>query len=173
VDLLREEAEKAPEAGIEIEQRRETVQNAPDIEDEAEEVASAPELETSASTPLPELTSSVSRAKRTGPTKAELEITVTELREVVQEAQHKETYLQQRTDDLQSALNEQKTLVEKLQSELEEAKKLILQLSASAKTTQKKTPKSRTIALQKLPQQTAQPNSSPEMFSNKGIGWAD
>ncbi|HEY9846404.1 MAG TPA: hypothetical protein V6D03_09420 [Candidatus Caenarcaniphilales bacterium] len=174
VDLLREEAEKASEAEIETVQRRDTVPNTSDVEVETDqEVASAQELETDTSTPLPVLTSSA-HARRTGPTKAELEVTVTELKEAVQEAQRKETYLQKRTDDLQSALNEQKTLVEKLQAELGEAKKVILQLSeVKDKTTQEKVPKSRALALEKSPHHTTQPNSSPEMFSNRGIGWAD
>jgi len=174
VDLLREEAHKAPEAENETVQRRqETVEQAPDLEIEAvQENLSDHELETDATTSSPAL----ARSRRTGPTKAELEITVAELREVVQEAQRKEAYLQQQSEDLQSALEEQKTLVAKLQAELDQAKKVILQLSdTNAKTTQEKAPKSsQKIALRKAPHHTIQPNSSPDMFSNKGgIGWAD
>lgn len=175
VDLLREEAQKAPEAENEtVRRRQETVEQAPDLEIEAvQENISAHELDTDATTSSPALTS---RSRRTGPTKAELEITVAELREVVQEAQRKEAYLQQRSEDLQSDLEEQKTLVAKLQTELDQAKKVILQLSDNnAKTTQEKAPKSsQKIALRKAPHHTIQPNSSPDMFSNRGgIGWAD
>jgi len=174
VDLLREEAQKAPEAENETVQRRqETVEQAPDLEIEAvQENLSAHELEIDTTTSSPAL----ARSRRTGPTKAELEITVAELREVVQEAQCEEAYLQQRSEDLQSALEEQKTLVAKLQAELDQAKKVILQLSdTNGKTTQEKAPKSsQKIALRKAPDHTIQPNSSPDMFSNKGgIGWAD
>lgn len=169
VDLLREEAQKTPEVENEAVQRRQEMMQQAPLEVEAVQ-DSAQELEADA-TSSPALTS---RSRRTGPTKAELETTVAELREVVQEAQRQETYLQQRNEDLQSALEEQKALVEELQTELKQAKKVILQLSeANTKTPQEKVSKSQKVALRKAPHHTIQPNSLPEMFSNKDIGWAD
>jgi len=141
-DLLREEAQKSPDPEAEAIQEvaPEPLEPDPTL-DETEQL-----YETS-DEPSPVNTSATPRAKRTGPTKAELETKMTELREALLEAHGKETSLQQQIADLQSDLQEQKILVQKLQAaleqtnqikaELEQAKKVILQLSeVGSKTTQ-------------------------------------
>jgi predicted RNase H-like nuclease (RuvC/YqgF family) len=141
--------------------------------------------------PSPE-NSTISRPKRSNPTKAELETTVTELQEALQAAYQNESSLQQQVANLQLELQEQKTLVEKLQAvveqvdqlkaELEEAKAVILQLSeTNSRTTQKtiakeqeiKDSRSRTLSLKKLPRQVTQPNIPSKKLSDRDIGWFD
>lgn len=128
-DLLRDEAEKSPDT------------------ESIEEVVNNLEVDTTLSDtePLDETSDEhspvniTSRAKRTSPTKAELETTLTELQEALQAAQIREESLGQQIAGLQLELQEQKTLVKNLQpileqtnqlkTELEQAKKVILQLS--------------------------------------------
>ncbi len=70
-------------------------------------------------------------AKRTNLTKADLETTLKELKAALQAAESDNNSWQQKTDALQSELENAKTLVEKLQVELNEAKQLILKLTES------------------------------------------
>lgn len=125
-DLLREEAQKSSEIETEL------IEAAADIEEttESEEPSETP---SSANAIAP-------RAKRPGsPTKADLEIKVTQLQAALQAAREKEDSLQQQMADLQADLHEEKKLVQKLltemkqnndlKTELEQAKKVILQLS--------------------------------------------
>ena len=187
-DLLREEAQKSP-----------------DLETEAiEEIAPAQPLEPNANLcetePLYETTdesspvnmSTAPRAKRTSPTKAELETTVSELREASQEAHRRENSLQQQIANLQSGLQEQKILVQKLQlgleqtnhikEELEEARKVILQLTEiNSKTTKEVNPpreqkediRPQKWPTKKLPHYSIQPNSASSKLPNKDLGWFD
>lgn len=75
-------------------------------------------------TESPSKTGANHRPKRKNPTKAELETTVTELKEELQAAHQRESSLQQQVADLQAHLQEQKTSAQKLQTELESANKL-------------------------------------------------
>jgi hypothetical protein len=113
-DLIQEEAQKftptGGESAIEV--------SAVEV---AEQTISAAEAPTQASEPT--------SSKRTGPTKADLEITVKELQETLQEADQKQKTLQQKIVDLQSTLFEQKTLAERLIKELDETKKTALHLA--------------------------------------------
>ncbi|MBW4638103.1 MAG: hypothetical protein KME05_07670 [Gloeocapsa sp. UFS-A4-WI-NPMV-4B04] len=135
-DLLRDEAQKSPDESIE-----EVVNN-------LEVDITLPETESLDET-LDEHSpvNTTSRTKRTNPTKAELETTLTELQEALQAAQMREESLGQQVVDLQLELQEQKLLVKTLQpileqtnqlkTELEQAKKVILQLSEiNSKSTQ-------------------------------------
>lgn len=190
-DLLRDEAQKSPDESIE-----EVVNN-------LEVDITLPETE-----PLDETldehspVNTTSRTKRTTPTKAELETTLTELQEALQAAQMREESLGQQIVDLQLELQEQKLLVKTLQpileqtnqlkTELEQAKKVILQLSEiNSKSTQSAiTPKkesefrAQNLNLKKLPHHSIQPPQSLEpnppdspgsnsKLSNKDIGWFD
>jgi uncharacterized protein YoxC len=173
-DLLREEAQKSPDSEAASEQV---------IELEATVV---PETD-----PEPALesaeTSSVSadgHARRTNPTKAELETTVKELKAALQASEAENTSLQQKFSSLQSDLQQQKTSVEKLQSELEQTKKVILQLSESnSKSSQtannssekNKSSKLQNSALSRLPQVPHSPSfdSPTVVVSEPDIGWFD
>lgn len=102
-----------------------------------------------------------------------LKATVTEVKELMQETHRKENSLDQQFVDLQSDLQDQKTLVQKLQAdldqvnqlkaELEQAKKVILQLAeVNSKLTQEVDTlkkenegfKSQKLGLKKLPYQS-------------------
>ena len=126
------------------------------------------------------------------PTKAELETTVSELRESLNESRVRENSLHQKIADLQSDLQEQKILLQKLltelestnkiKDELEQAKKVILQLlDNSPKTTQEAdTPKKENkglmpqkLALKKLPNQPIPPNSPSGELFEQNVGWFD
>ena len=191
-DLLRDEAQKSPDESIE-----EVVNN-------LEVDITLPETESLDET-LDEHSpvNTTSRTKRTNPTKAELETTLTELQEALQAAQMREESLGQQVVDLQLELQEQKLLVKTLQpileqtnqlkTELEQAKKVILQLSEiNSKSTQSAiTPKkelgdfrAQNLNLKKLPHHSIQPPQSLEpnppdspgsnsKLSNKDIGWFD
>lgn len=121
-----------------------------------------------------------------------LKTTVTELKELMQETHRKENSSEQQFADLQSDLQDQKTLIQKLQAdlnqvnqlkaELEQAKKVILQLAeVNSKLTQEVDTlrkenegfKSQKLGLKKLPHQSMQPNSSSIRISNTDIGWVD
>src|ERR671933_1104083 len=109
-DLLRQEAQKLPDA-----------EGTPVIEVTAEEV---PEQDAEAEEELSTNMPNNSGARRTNLTKADLEATVTQLRSALEQAQQKESSLQQQIADVQSDLDEQKTFVQKLQKELEKANQL-------------------------------------------------
>lgn len=121
-----------------------------------------------------------------------LKATVTEVKELMQETHRKENSLDQQFVDLQSDLQDQKTLVQKLQADLdqvnqlkadlEQAKKVILQLAeVNSKLTQEVDTlkkenegfKSQKLGLKKLPYQSMQPNSSSIRNSNTDVGWVD
>lgn len=121
-DLLQEEAQKftPPEGETAIEVTAEKV---------TEEQTSSDE---ESSTQIPDSTS----ARRTSPTKADLETTVKELTTNLETSQKKEASLGQEVADLQSKLSkqktfalEQKTFLEQLTTELDETKKTALQLA--------------------------------------------
>ena len=99
-DLLRDEAQKSPDESIE-----EVVNN-------LEVDITLPETEPFDET-LDEHSpvNTTSRTKRTTPTKAELETTLTELQEALLAAQMREESLGQQVVDLQLELQEQKLLV--------------------------------------------------------------
>lgn len=126
------------------------------------------------------------------PPEIKLEKTVTELKELLLEAQQRENSLQEEIADLQSDLEEQKTLVQKLQADLgrtnqfkadlEQARKVILQLSeANSKfteeaNTQKKENeglRSQTSRLNKIPHHSMQEKAPSTKLSNRDIGWVD
>lgn len=111
-DLLHEEAEKfTPPEGESV------------IEVSAEEIKELDEDNTSKSQEIP------ISAKRTSPTKADLEITVKELQENLEQAKQQHKALEQKIADLQSALSEQKASVQRVTKELDETKKAALQLA--------------------------------------------
>ncbi len=129
-DLLQEEAQKSspPEGETTIEVTAIPVHSPVD---EVQEAASNPAEE--------DLTLVVEEAtaKRTHPTKAELEATVKELTQTVEEVRQKEATLEQQIDDLQSALSEQKELALRLKKELKEAKQAAVYLAeANSKLTE-------------------------------------
>jgi chromosome segregation ATPase len=73
-------------------------------------------------------------ARRTYATKAELEVTVKELREALEQANQTEASLQQKIADLQSTLAEHTELIDRLKKELQEAKQAAVHLAeANAK----------------------------------------
>lgn len=197
-DLLREEAHKSPDSEAEAVQEAalEPLEPAPTL---SETEPTTTSYETT-DDPSP-LDTAAPRAKRL-PTKAELEITVSELREALKDSHGKENSLQQQIADLQSDLQEQKILLQKLlgeleqtsqiKAELEQAKKVILQLVAdSSKTTQEantrskatqepNTPKKENkdlrpqkLALKKLPQHSVQPDSPSGEIFERNVGWFD
>lgn len=126
-----------------------------------------------------------SGAKRSNPTKADLETTVKELKAALQAAESDNNSWQEKNSALQSELQQHKALVDKLQIELEEAKQTILKLTESNSPPPKSPPpklennyppakvennspppkieKNTTkspLALRKLPYHSIQPNSS-------------
>ncbi|MDZ8050505.1 MAG: hypothetical protein RMX68_011030 [Aulosira sp. ZfuVER01] len=117
-DLLQEEAQKftPPEGESAIEVTAETVSE--------QNVPAAEEL----STQTPEQSTS---ARRTTATKADLEVTIKELKETLEQSHQKEATLQKQVVDLQSAVSEQKALAKRLTKELDEAKKAALHLAES------------------------------------------
>ncbi|WP_414564926.1 MULTISPECIES: hypothetical protein [unclassified Anabaena] len=114
-DLIQEEAEKLT-----------TNENESVIEVTAQEVT---EQDTSAAAASPTQTPEPTAAKRTIPTKADLEIIIKELKETLEKKQDKEKSLQQQIADLQSNVSEQKASTEKLTKELQEAKKAAIHLA--------------------------------------------
>ena len=72
---------------------------------------------------------SSTHAKRTSPTKADLEVTLKDLQETLDKSQQNEKALEKQIIDFQSALSEQKTLAGRLTKELQDAKKAALQLA--------------------------------------------
>lgn len=170
-DLLRDEAEKSPET------------------ESIEEVVNNLEVDTTLSDiePLDETldehspVNTTSRARRTSPTKAELETTLTELQEALQAAQMREESLGQQIADLQLELQEQKLLVKNLQpileqtnqlkTELEQAKKVILQLSEinSASTQSAIAPKKESQANSKPTQSAITPRKESRDFRAQNL----
>jgi len=124
-DLLRQEAEKSPDAGTE-----------PVIEVAAEELI---EEDAKALEELRIDTPKKTPASDTSPTKAELEATVAELKAALEQgsqlelAHQHEGSLQQQVTDLQAELSEQKKLVHKLQHELEKVKPIKTELEQAKK----------------------------------------
>ncbi|QSJ18587.1 hypothetical protein JYQ62_07400 [Nostoc sp. UHCC 0702] len=109
-DLLQEEAQKLT----------------PTVEESAIEVDAVEIAEQDDSaTPTPEANST----RRTNPTKADLEVTIKELKETLEQSQKKEKTLQQKITNLQSALSEQQAAAERLTKDLSEAKNTVLQLA--------------------------------------------
>ncbi len=181
-DLLREEAQKSPsEAEAIQEAASEPLEPDPTLSE------TEPIHET---TDQPSPLNTATSTKRI-PTKAELETTVSELREALNESHGKENSLRQQIADLKSDLQEQKILLQKLlaeleptnqiKAELEQAKKVILQLlEDSSKNTQevntqrkeKEDSKSQKLALNKSPHTSIQPTSSGEVFE-QNVGWFD
>lgn len=114
-DLIQEEAQKLTPN-----------ENESVIEVTAQEVT---EQDTSAAAASPTQTPEPTAAKRTIPTKADLEIIIKELKETLEKKQDKEKSLQQQIADLQSSVSEQKASTEKLTKELQEAKKAAIHLA--------------------------------------------
>ncbi|MFN6567724.1 hypothetical protein [Dendronalium sp. ChiSLP03b] len=113
-DLLQEEAQKLT-----------PTENESAIEVAAVEVAENASAADEAQTQETEPTSN----RRSNPTKADLEITIKELKETLEQSQKKEKTLQQQISELKSALSEQKAATQRLTKELDEAKKTVLQLA--------------------------------------------
>ncbi|WYL94785.1 MAG: hypothetical protein HEQ35_13840 [Gloeotrichia echinulata IR180] len=120
-DLLQEEAEKfTPPQGepvIEVTAEQVSEENASALE----------ELTTESPTQIPEPTTT----KRTVPTKADLETTIKELQESLEQANQKQASLQQQVVDSQADVAEQKALAERLIKELDEAKQAAVHLAAA------------------------------------------
>lgn len=102
------------------------------IEVSAEAIVEHAESSEELSTDTPDQTP----ARRTSPTKADLEAMIQELQESLEQSRHREKQLEQQNSDLQTALSkeqsllsEQKVLVERLTKELYDAKKDALQLA--------------------------------------------
>jgi len=113
-DLLQEEAQKfTPPEGESV------------IEVTAQAI-SEPDVLAAEETPL-----QIPAARRTTPTKADLEITIQELTETLEQSHEKEATLQKQVVDLQSAVSQQKALATKLTKELDEAKQAALHLADS------------------------------------------
>ncbi|BAY64845.1 hypothetical protein NIES22_49450 [Calothrix brevissima NIES-22] len=116
-DLLQEEAQKfTPPEGesvIEVTAQAVTEENVTDEE-----------------TPAPTPETGIA-ARRTTPTKADLETTIQELKESLEKSQQQESTLQKQVADLQSSVSEQKTAAKRLTKELDEAKKAALHLADS------------------------------------------
>lgn len=179
-DLLREEAQESPSEA-------EAIQEATSKPLEPDPTLSEPEP--SHDPDQPSLLNTAAPPKRI-PTKAELETTVSELREALNESHDQENSLQQQIADLKSDLQEQKILIQKLlveleptnqiKAELEQAKKVILQLlednskNTQEVSTQRQEEDSRLkkSALKKLPHTSIQPTSSGEVFE-QNVGWFD
>jgi chromosome segregation ATPase len=137
-DLLQEEAQKSSPLASD-----------PAIEVKATSVSSTSEEETEKNVNLDnkEVDSSLqeesmpdveqTNSRRTQPTKAELEATIKELKETLEQARENETSLGQQIVDLQSALSEQIELTERLKKELYEAKQAAIHLAeANTKLTE-------------------------------------
>lgn len=176
-DLLREEAQKSP-----------------DQEDAAVQIANSEELpedEVNTESLSTVIDSNNSATKRTNPTKADLEATITELRAALQEVQQHENSLQQQVADLQSELQDSKTSVQKLEAqlkqadqvkaELEQAKKVILQLTETNSKPKQEVyiPKKENVsfkpqnsALTRLPEYPQPVTERNEVF-NADVGWFD
>lgn len=173
-DLLREEAQKSPNSETASEQT---------IELEATEVSDT-DPETTEST---EDSSSTTAAKRTNPTKAELETTVKELKAALQASEAENKSLQRQISTLQSDLQQQKILAdlaEKLQAELDETKQLILKLSevnskpsraVSPSSTKQPSSQSQNLALSRLPKPPQSPALDSPVVINPSpdLGWFD
>lgn len=143
-----------------------------------------------------------SGAKRSNPTKADLETTVKELKSALQAAESDNNSWLEENSALQTDLQKQKTLVDKLQVELEEAKQTILKLTESnspppklernsppAKQennsqppkTESKSTKSTNLAVRRSPYRPISPNSpsldfsdsNTDRISNSDLGWFD
>lgn len=128
-------------------------------------------------------TSTEARSKRTGPTKAELETTVSELKEALAASQQKETQLLKQIAELKSDMKDLKRVIqslhtdmeaaEELKTELEEAKEVIRGLSqanlASAKTASSKPAESLQLQVRakKLPSHSIEAGSLPKMSSER------
>lgn len=65
--------------------------------------------------------------------KADLELTITELKAALEQAHQKESSQQQQIAELQSKLDEQKTILKQLQQNLEQAKSLKVELEETKK----------------------------------------
>jgi chromosome segregation ATPase len=115
-DLLQEEAQKFTpsegESAIEVTAEAVTEQNEPVAEE----------------SPTPEQSTTV---RRTTPTKADLEVTINELKESLEQSQKKEATLEKQVVDLQAAVAEQKALAKRMTKELDEAKKAAIHLAES------------------------------------------
>ncbi len=181
-DLLREEAQQPPDPVEAIQEAApEPLEPAPTLSE------TQPSHDPDQPSPL----NAATPAKRI-PTKAELETTVSELREALNESHGKENSLRQQIADLKSDLQEQKILLQKLlaelepanqiKAELEQAKKVILQLlEDSSKTTQevntakkeKENSKSQKLALKKSPHTSIEPSSPSDEVFERNVGWFD
>lgn len=158
-DLLRDEAQRSPDT--------ESIEEVVDLAADTTLAETEPLDETDVSA-----VNTSSRTKRTNPTKAELETTLTELQAALQAAQIREEHLGQQIANLQLELQEQKTLVHNLQptleqtnqlkTELEQAKKVILQLS---EINSKSTPSA--IAPKKESQANSKPTQSAAITPRK------
>jgi len=122
-DLLRQEAHNISESDTDA------------VIEVASEEVSEPEVE------VVDDTANNTSAKRSTPTKADLEATVTDLKAELEQARQKEASLQPQIEQLQSELSEQKKLVhqllldleqtETLKTELKQAKQAAMQLAES------------------------------------------
>jgi len=112
-DLIQEEAQKL------------TPNRAKD--EGAIEVPAVPVAEQEASTAEESVTET--SAKRTTPTKADLEASIKDLQTTLEKNQESEKALQKQIKELKSALSEQQASVERLTKELDEAKKTALHLA--------------------------------------------
>ncbi len=165
---------------------RDEVQNHPDQADTPNATAEAAKSQPS----------SVSRTRRSNPTKADLEMMLEDLKTELAASQAQETELQETLTTLKQELTEQKNLVKKLQADLKEAEEYrskfahaeetIRQLTAVAPAVENKTVpetapeidyRSQRMLLKKLPEHSidhsVQPRAMSQKLTNADIGWVD
>lgn len=126
-DLLREEVEKPSEA--ELEQTQQVVQAQPEAPNNATDAETLKELSMTTSENTPEKATT----RKSHPTKADLESTITEMEAALQEGEEREVALKQQVADLQAELKKQKDFVQKLQEYLEQATQLKTELEQARK----------------------------------------
>lgn len=120
-DLLQEEAEKFT-----------PIEGEPVIEITAENVSAENTLVEAEMIPeSPTQTPEQTATRRTVPTKADLEATIKQLKDSLEQANQKQASLQQQVVASQAALSAQKELAERLTKDLEEAKQAAVHLAAA------------------------------------------
>lgn len=182
-DLLREEALNSSNGDTEAAQ---------DSQDNAQSGKAGAAKTTAEESPEDNATP---RSKRSNPTKADLQATVTELRATLKATQGRESQLEKKVAQLQAELQTQQPMVEKLQADLEQidqvkadleqAKETILQLSelnarlsAQEKSTDSTPPaakstKAKDLSLVRLPHPPSRPEFSSNKIAKADMGWVD
>ncbi len=180
-DLLREEAQQPVDR-----------EGAPATEEHRQTQPDGEDKEQLQPVNIPTKSRQRSTANKTA-NKTESEISVDELKALLQSAKETESSLQEQITDLKSQLQEQKKLMKELQtqssqekqlkSELEEAKKTILQLAESnsqlsakaspARKESKQLAPTKSTRTEKLPNYSDPSERPNTTLANKDIGWFD